>query len=112
MPLGHLDLKADHCRRKHGRLMLIDAETLRPDLTGMPDLITLAHLATTDARVLSPTWVRQAYRRHTTQFGAQWSDAGLVNALRAFAAATGSTRCTASTNSPRRTACSTASPRS
>lgn len=90
VPLGHLDLKADHARRRpDGRLALIDAETLRPDLTGMPDLITLAYLATTDGRTLSPRWVRQAYRRHTNDLGAQWSDDGLVRALRAFAAATG-----------------------
>lgn len=89
VPLGNLDLKADHCRRRDGRLALIDAETLRPDLTGMPDLITLAHLATTEGRALSPSWVRQVYRRHTTDLGAQWSDAGLVRALRAFAEATG-----------------------
>ncbi|MEV8318372.1 hypothetical protein AB0Q95_29850 [Streptomyces sp. NPDC059900] len=90
VPLGHLDLKADHCRRRpDGRLALIDAETLRPDLTGMPDLITLAYLATTDGRTLSPRWVRQTYRRHTNHLGTQWSDAGLVGALRAFADATG-----------------------
>lgn len=90
VPLGHLDLKADHCRRRpDGRLALIDAETLRPDLTGLADLIALAYLAQADGRTLSPCWVRQLYLRHTNDLGAQWSDAGLVRALTAFADATG-----------------------
>ncbi|MFI9210279.1 hypothetical protein ACIGW7_19345 [Streptomyces sp. NPDC053253] len=90
VPLGHLDLKADHCRRQpDGRLALIDAETLRPDLTGLPDLITLAYLGQVEGRSLPPRWVRQAYRRHTNDLGAQWSDASLVRALTAFATATG-----------------------
>ncbi|MFI6281600.1 hypothetical protein [Streptomyces sp. NPDC050988] len=92
VPLGHLDLKTDHCRRRPDkRLALIDAETLRPDLTGLPDLITLAYLAQVNGRALSPRWTRQAYRRHTNDLGAQWSDAGLVRALIAFAEATGLT---------------------
>ncbi|MEU6680199.1 hypothetical protein [Streptomyces sp. NPDC046925] len=62
-----------------------------PDLGGMPDLITLACLAITGGRTLSPRWVRQTYCRHTNHLGTQWSDAGLVGALRAFADATGLT---------------------
>ncbi|MFG2564685.1 hypothetical protein ACGFR6_04510 [Streptomyces sp. NPDC048567] len=90
VPLGHLDLKADHARRRaDGRLALIDVETLRPDLTGIPDLITLAHLGQSEGRALSPQWIRHTYRRHTNRLGAQWSDAGLVGALHAFADATG-----------------------
>ncbi|MFF4948628.1 hypothetical protein [Streptomyces chattanoogensis] len=90
VPLGHLDLKADHCRRRpDGHLALIDAETLRPDVTGLPDLITLAYLAQTEGRDLSPRAVRQVYRRCINDLGAQWSDAGLMNALAAFADATG-----------------------
>ncbi|WP_406220825.1 hypothetical protein [Streptomyces decoyicus] len=90
VPLGHLDLKADHARRRpDGRLALIDAETLRPDLTGLPDLITLAYLAGTEGRQLPPRWVRQVYRRHTNDLGAQWSDTDLVRALIAFTDATG-----------------------
>ncbi|KUN02054.1 hypothetical protein AQI95_28650 [Streptomyces yokosukanensis] len=92
VPLGHLDLKADHCRRRpDGRLALVDAETLRPDLTGLPDLITLAYLGQVEGRTLAPRWARQAYRRHTNDLGAQWTDAGLVRALTAFATATGLT---------------------
>ncbi|MER0476988.1 hypothetical protein ABR737_01215 [Streptomyces sp. Edi2] len=90
VPLGHLDLKADHCRRRvDGHLALIDAETLRPDLTGLPDLITLAYLAQTEGRNLPPRAVRQVYRRCINDRGAQWSDADLVTALAAFADATG-----------------------
>ncbi|MFE9601488.1 hypothetical protein [Streptomyces hokutonensis] len=90
VPLGHLDLKADHCRRRpDGHLALIDAETLRPDLTGLPDLVTLAHLGQVEGRTLAPRWIRETYRRHTNALGAQWSDSGLVRALTAFAAATG-----------------------
>ncbi|MFD4260870.1 hypothetical protein ACFWR9_25395 [Streptomyces sp. NPDC058534] len=92
VPLGHLDLKADHCRRRvDGRFALIDAETLRPDLTGLPDLITLAYLGQVEGRALRPRWIRQAYRRHTNYRGAQWSDADLVRALTTFAKATGLT---------------------
>jgi hypothetical protein len=89
VPLGHLGLKADHClRRPDGRLALIDAGTLRPDLTGLPDLITLAYLGQVEGRALAPRWIRQTYRRHTNTLGAQWNDAGLVRALTAFATAT------------------------
>lgn len=31
-----------------GHFALIDAETLRPDLTGLPDLVTLAYLGQVD----------------------------------------------------------------
>ncbi|MEV5574417.1 hypothetical protein AB0L06_30655 [Spirillospora sp. NPDC052269] len=41
VPLGCLDLKSDHARRDTtGRLKILDVETLRPDLTGLWDLIT------------------------------------------------------------------------
>ncbi|MCQ4045784.1 hypothetical protein ACFOSC_27790 [Streptantibioticus rubrisoli] len=88
VPLGHLDLKPDHCRRDNGHLVLIDAETLRPDLTGLPDLITLAYLAR-DHPDMPPGWIRQVYRQHCNQLGATWTDASLVRALEAFAQATG-----------------------
>jgi hypothetical protein len=89
VPLGNLDLKADHCRRgPDGRLALVDAETLRPDLTGLPDLITLAYLGQVEGRTLAQRWIRETYRRHTNALGAQWSDAGLVRALTAFATVT------------------------
>ncbi|MBT2446261.1 hypothetical protein J7F03_04020 [Streptomyces sp. ISL-43] len=89
VPLGHLDLKPEHVRRRaDGRLALIDAETLRPDITGLPDLITLAHMAHQQGHP-SPRWVRHAYLHHVRELGAQWNDGDLIRALVAFAAATG-----------------------
>ncbi|WP_371588026.1 hypothetical protein [Streptomyces virginiae] len=89
VPLGHLDLKPEHVRRRaDGHLALIDAETLRPDITGLPDLITLAHMADQQGHP-SPRWVRHAYLHHVRELGAQWNDADLIRALTAFAAATG-----------------------
>ncbi|MGH3771448.1 MAG: MBL fold metallo-hydrolase [Pseudonocardiaceae bacterium] len=90
VPLGQLDLKADHARRQpDGRLAIIDAETLRPDLTGMPDLITLAWLAREINLPMTSREVRHAYRNQVNELGAYWSDTALVTALRAFADATG-----------------------
>lgn len=90
VPLGHLDLKADHARRHpDGRLAIIDAETLRPDLTGLPDLITLAYLAREMQLPITGRGIRHTYRDRVNQLGARWSDTDLVAALRAFADATG-----------------------
>ncbi|ORT54736.1 hypothetical protein [Streptomyces sp. CB03238] len=90
VPLGHLDLKPDHVRRHpDDGLALIDAETLRPDLTGLPDLITLAYIAGSNDRYPRPRWIRHAYLRHVNELGAQWTGVALVNALTAFATATG-----------------------
>lgn len=89
VPLGHLDLKPEHVRRRaDGHLALIDAETLRPDITGLPDLITLAHMADQQGHP-SPRWVRHAYLHHARELGTQWNDHDLIRALTAFAAATG-----------------------
>ncbi|MFF2405953.1 hypothetical protein [Streptomyces sp. NPDC058092] len=89
VPLGHLDLKPEHIRRRaDGHLALIDAETLRPDITGLPDLITLAHMADQKGHP-TPRWVRHAYLHHVRELGAQWNDSDLIRALTAFAAATG-----------------------
>ncbi|KAB7832515.1 hypothetical protein [Streptomyces mobaraensis] len=88
VPLGHLDLKADHARYRGGNLILTDVETLRPDLTGIPDLVTLACLAN-EHRILAAYRVRHLYRHHVNQLGAHWSDPGLKQALVAFAQATG-----------------------
>lgn len=89
VPLGHLDLKADHARRRDGRLLIIDAETLRPDLTGLPDLITLAWLARELRLPMTARDIRHAYHRKVNELGADWSDSRLTAALRAFAKATG-----------------------
>lgn len=90
VPLGHMDLKADHARRTHtGTLRIIDTETLRPDLTGLPDLITLAHLAAEIRLPRPPRWIRRTYLAATRTHGAQWTDPDLTAALHAFATATG-----------------------
>jgi hypothetical protein len=89
VPLGHLDLKTDHARRHDGRLVVIDAETLRPDLTGLPDLITLAWLACELRLPMTGSDIRHAYRHEVNELGASWSDPDLTAALRAFAEATG-----------------------
>jgi hypothetical protein len=90
VPVGHLDLKPDHARRHHdGHVLLIDAETLRPDLTGLPDLITLAYIAGSDGSFPSSSWVRRAYLHHVNDLGGQWTDRALIRALKAFATATG-----------------------
>jgi hypothetical protein len=90
VPLGHLDLKIEHARRHpDGRLAIIDAETLRPDLTGLPDLITLAYLAREIQLPITARGIRHVYRHRVNQLGTHWSDTDLVEALRAFADATG-----------------------
>ncbi|GGV03586.1 hypothetical protein GCM10010502_67790 [Kitasatospora aureofaciens] len=39
MPLGHLDLKPEHLhRRSDGEVVLLDVESVRPDVTGLIDL--------------------------------------------------------------------------
>ncbi|MEO7195355.1 MAG: hypothetical protein ABIZ05_11115 [Pseudonocardiaceae bacterium] len=76
-------------RHPDGRLAIIDAETLRPDLTGMPDLITLAWLAREIDLPMTSREIRHAYRDRVNERGAHWTDTALVTALRAFAHATG-----------------------
>ncbi|MGH3827931.1 MAG: hypothetical protein ACRDQX_12280 [Pseudonocardiaceae bacterium] len=71
-----------------GRLAIVDAETLRPDLTGMPDLITLAWLAREIDLPMTSREVRHAYHNRVNKRGAHWPDTALVTALRAFAHAT------------------------
>jgi hypothetical protein len=90
VPLGHLDLKPEHARRHpDGRIAIIDAETLRPDLTGLPDLITLGWLARDLGLRIGGPAIRSAYRERINLLGAQWSDSELVAALHEFADATG-----------------------
>jgi len=90
VPLGNLDVKPDHARRRSdGPLVLIDVETLRPDLTGLPDLVTLAYISGDIAPDIPPNWVRHSYVQHINTLGAQWTDTALRYALLAFANATG-----------------------
>ncbi|KLL10581.1 MULTISPECIES: hypothetical protein [Protofrankia] len=90
IPLGHLDLKPAHLRADDDTTVrIIDVETLRPDLTGMPDLITLPSVAHAAGLDLDPRWIRRAYLAATTDRGARWNDQSLIRALTAFATATG-----------------------
>ncbi|WP_018635325.1 hypothetical protein [Parafrankia elaeagni] len=90
VPLGNLDLNGDHVRpRGDGGLALVDVETLRPDVTGLPDVVTLAYLAGEIGHPRSGPWVRARYVHHLRQLGARWTDRDLLAALRWFAAATG-----------------------
>lgn len=89
VPIGHLDLKPEHARRHlTGRLLIVDAETMRPDLTGLPDLVTLAFMAA-DTPGYTPRRLRKVYVQESRELGADWTDARLVAALNAFAIATG-----------------------
>lgn len=90
IPVGNLDLKADHARRHpDGRLGIIDAETMRPYLTGIGDLVVLAHLATELDHRSPARWVRQLYVDHTRAWGAAWTTTTLRAAVAAYQAATG-----------------------
>lgn len=90
IPMGSLDLKADHARRHvDGCLALIDVETMRPYLTGIGDLVVLAHLATELGHAAPASWVRGLYVDHARARGAAWTVTTLRTAVRAYQAATG-----------------------
>ncbi|WP_322769607.1 hypothetical protein [Frankia sp. Cr1] len=90
VPLGNLDLKPDHVRRDADRpLVLVDVETLRPDVTGLPDVVTLAYLAAHADHPRPGIRVRGRYLHHLGQAGARWADRDLIAALTGFATATG-----------------------
>lgn len=89
LPLGNLDLHRDHVRRRDdGRLALVDVETLRPDVTGLPDVVTLAYLASEIGHTRPGPWVRARYLRHLHHTGVSWTDRDLLAALTCFATAT------------------------
>lgn len=90
VPFGHLDLKPEHLRvRANGTAVLLDVETLRPDVTGLIDLVTLPAVLRQAGHEIAPGRVTAMYRSATAVHGGRWSAAGLRTALRAFAAATG-----------------------
>ncbi|CUU60986.1 hypothetical protein Ga0074812_15211 [Parafrankia irregularis] len=92
VPVGNLDLATDHVRRQpDGQLALVDVETLRPDVTGVPDVVTLAYLAAHAHHTRPGPWVRARYLHHAARAGATWTDRNLLAALTGFAAATGLT---------------------
>jgi hypothetical protein len=90
VPLGHLDLKPDHLRlRADGDVVLLDVETVRPDVTGLIDLVTLPAVLRQAGHDLSSAQVVDLYLDATTAHGGRWTAGSLKAALRAYAAATG-----------------------
>ncbi len=90
VPLGHLDLKPQHLRRRpDGEVVLLDVESVRPDVTGLIDLITLPAVLRQAGHELSPARVLGLYLDATAALGARWTAGTLKNALHAYAAATG-----------------------
>ncbi|MEE4544060.1 hypothetical protein V2S66_19040 [Streptomyces sp. V4-01] len=90
VPLGHLDLKPDHLRsRAGGEVVLFDVETVRPDVTGLIDVVTLPAVLRQAGRQTAPDEVVELYVGATTALGGRWTTRSLRGALRAYAAATG-----------------------
>jgi len=90
VPLGHLDLKPEHLRRRpDGELVLLDVESVRPDVTGLIDLVTLPAVLRQAGHELDPDRVLGLYLDATAAFGARWTAGSLKSALRAYATATG-----------------------
>ncbi|MFJ4672766.1 hypothetical protein [Kitasatospora purpeofusca] len=90
VPLGHLDLKPEHLRRRpDGDVVLLDVESVRPDVTGLIDLVTLPAVLRQAGHEFSPARVLGLYLDATAARGARWTTGTLKSALRAYAAATG-----------------------
>lgn len=90
VPLGHLDLKPEHLRRRpDGEVVLLDVESVRPDVTGLIDLITLPAVLRQAGHELSPARALGLYLDSTAALGARWTADSLKTALRTYAAATG-----------------------
>lgn len=90
IPAGHLDLKPEHARRHAtGALVLVDIETLRPDITGLIDLITLPAVLRQAGSPLPGPDVLALYRDAAARHGNTWTTSGLRAALTAYQRATG-----------------------
>lgn len=90
IPLGHLDLKPEHVRRRaDGTPVLVDVETVRPDITGLVDLITLPAVLRQAGRPLPARTVRDLYRDAAARHNIRWTAADLRDALIAYQRATG-----------------------
>ncbi|MGW7342720.1 hypothetical protein [Streptomyces sp. NPDC054854] len=90
VPLGHLDLKPEHLRRPFGgEVVLLDMESVRPDVTGLIDVVTLPAVLRQAGHELSPDRVLNLYLHATAALGARWTAPTLKAALRAYATATG-----------------------
>ncbi len=70
-------------------MVLLDVESLRPDVTGLIDLVTLPAVLRQAGHEPGPARVLGLYLDATTALGARWTAGSLKNALRAYAAATG-----------------------
>jgi hypothetical protein len=70
-------------------VVLIDIETVRPDVTGLIDLVTLPAVLRQTGHELSPAQVLGRYLDATAALGGRWTAGALRAALRAYAAATG-----------------------
>ncbi|MFJ2060649.1 hypothetical protein ACIOMM_32630 [Streptomyces sp. NPDC087908] len=91
IPVGHLDLKPEHAHRRHGGggLVLVDIETLRPDITGLIDLVTLPAVLRQAGHETPGREILACYRVEAARHGITWTGRGLRAALTAFARATG-----------------------
>ncbi|MFD9423820.1 MULTISPECIES: hypothetical protein [unclassified Streptomyces] len=90
IPVGHLDLKSEHARRREGgALVLVDLETLRPDITPLIDLVTLGAFLRQAGRPLPGADVLALYRDAADQHGITWTTGALRAALTAYQRATG-----------------------
>jgi hypothetical protein len=90
IPVGHLDLKPEHLRlRDDGHLVLLDIETLRPDITGLIDLITLPAVLRQAGVPLPGPDVLALYRDTARRHGISWTTDSLRAALIAYQRATG-----------------------
>ncbi|WJY43271.1 hypothetical protein QT196_39110 (plasmid) [Streptomyces sp. P9-2B-2] len=90
VPVGHLDLKPEHVRHRRGdgAVCLIDIETLRPDVTGLIDLITLPAVLRQAGHPIAGPDVRELYRAATARHGAAWTTSDLRAVLIAYQRAT------------------------
>jgi hypothetical protein len=90
IPVGHVDLKPEHVRlRDNGHLVLLDVETLRPDITGLIDLITLPAVLRQAGRPLPGPDVLALYQEAALRHGLHWTTDGLRAALIVYQRATG-----------------------
>ncbi|MFE9016807.1 hypothetical protein [Streptomyces cyaneofuscatus] len=90
IPVGHLDLKPEHLRlRTDGHPVLCDIETVRPDVTGLIDLVTLPAVLRQAGIPLPGPAVRDLYQQAARRHGLNWTTPALRSALNAYRAATG-----------------------
>ncbi|MFD5066883.1 hypothetical protein ACFWNC_02880 [Streptomyces sp. NPDC058369] len=84
MPLGHLDLKPQHLRRRpDGEVVHLDVESVRPDVTGLINLVTRPAVLRRAGHERSPDQVLGLYLDATTALGTRWTAHSLKAALRA-----------------------------